>query len=300
MKPPCKNNHRPAAIPVRALHCVIAMALTLTATGCGHYVAPMRGADMSLFGGRASADVRRQQTDPGINRMLDRQPLAQFPASLAVVRVQAPGYRSYRCESYGRGRYSVVTTRDIETDEHFQRLQTLPQIDGVSPVNRLLVSHDLQSDDELRRAAAALHADLLLVYTIDTTFRSDDKAVPLTVFTLGLFPGKVARVVTTASAVLLDTRNGYVYSVVEGTDKTTQLANAWTNEQAVEDSRRRTELKAFDSMLDQFEKAWPHVVARYAHRIPQPRPHRAQPRMSQPVLPGYRPHTPPGPRYDTP
>ena len=271
----------------------IAVVLTLTAYGCSRYVTPDRGADMSLFGGPAGGDIRRERTDAGINRMLDRQPLAQFPAALAVVRVQAPGYRSYQCESYGRGQYSIVTTRDIETEDHFQRLAALPQIHGVAPVNRLLVSYDLQSDYDVRRAAAALQADLLLVYTLDTTFRSDDRTVPLTVFTLGLFPGKVARVVTTASAVLADTRNGYVYSVVEGTEKTNQVANAWTNRQAVEDARRRTESKAFDSMLGEFEKAWPQVVAQYANRTPQPRPRGVEPYRFKPVMPGY------GRRYDT-
>jgi hypothetical protein len=62
---------------------------------------------------------------------------------------------------------------------------------------------------------------VLLVYTLDTTFVVEDKAAPLSVVSLGLFPNHLARVVCTASAVLMDTRNGYVYGVAEGTARRT-------------------------------------------------------------------------------
>src|SRR5258706_577198 len=82
-------------------------------------------------------------------------------------------------------------------------------------------------------------ADMLLVYAVDTTFRGQDNAAPLSVITLGLSPNQQAQVVCTASAVLMDTRNGYIYGVAEATDRGTQLTSAWTSGSAVDQARTR-------------------------------------------------------------
>ena len=83
------------------------------------------------------------------------------------------------------------------------------------------------SDLELREAAAALHADIVLIYTIDTGFQVEDHLSPLSVVTLGLSPNQTAQIVTTATAVLMDTRNGYIYGYSEATEHGFQLTNAW-------------------------------------------------------------------------
>ena len=72
--------------------------------------------------------------------------------------------------------------------EQIARLERLPMVRGLAPIGRVLLPFDLNSDRELRQAAAELHADMLLIYTLDTTFVVDDKALPLTVITLGLSP----------------------------------------------------------------------------------------------------------------
>src|SRR5206468_8119095 len=64
----------------------------LILTGCGtHYVTPGAGAKMEMFGGATPAE-QAAGTDGGIATILDKKPLASFPASVAIVRVQAPGY----------------------------------------------------------------------------------------------------------------------------------------------------------------------------------------------------------------
>jgi hypothetical protein len=230
--------------------------------GCGvHYATPSRGADMSLFGGD---DARLQQiTDRKVQAALDTKPTARFPVTLAVVRVQEPGYRSRTARGCGSGEYSVVTTRDIEEDEDFNAIADLDRITGVATVNRLLLPAQLSDDRELRAAAAAVHADMLLLYTLDTAFTTEDGMRPLTVLTLGLFPTKHVRINTTASALLLDTRTGYIYGVAEASAAGTQLANAWTSRDAADQARRRTERKAFGQLVGQFAHAWGEVVAIY-------------------------------------
>jgi hypothetical protein len=111
-----------------------------------------------------------------------------------------------------------------------------------------------------------MHADVLLIYTLDTTFLVEDKVAPLTVVTLGLSPNQQAKVVCTASALLMDTRNGYLYGLAEATDRQDQLASAWTSGAAVDQARRRTETKAFSKLVAELEKTWAGVVQTYASR----------------------------------
>src|SRR5262249_34053329 len=153
-------------------------------TGCASYVTPGRGADMKAIApAAATLQGDRRPTDP-IEQAFDRKPLAHFPAGVAVVRVQAPGYTSATAQGWGEGQFSIVTTRDVEKDEQFDRIAKLPQLRGVAPLSRLLVSGKLDSDVPLRQAAAQLQADLLLIYTFDTVFTTEDKAAPISVITL--------------------------------------------------------------------------------------------------------------------
>jgi len=97
-----------------------------------------------------------------IQELLERKPAAPFPARIAVVRVQTPGSYSHSNKSFGRGRYSVVTTQDVERDEHFERIGKLEMVAGVATLNRLVIPANLNSDKQLRQAAAAVKTDLLV------------------------------------------------------------------------------------------------------------------------------------------
>lgn len=243
--------------------CSIALFLVaaLNLGACTHYRTPGAGADFRALGiTPAEADAA---TDVSIASRLSLKPLAAFPASIAAIRVQGARYWSYSSSGYGRGQFTVVTTRDVETEEQFNRIASLPMVRGLAAVNRFVLSDDISSERQLREAAASVHADLTLLYTFDTQF-GDEQIVPaLGFFTLGLFPDREARVRTTASAALIDTRNGYIYGLAESTVKTEQLANAWTSEQAVDQSRRRAETKAFDQLVGEIEQMWTGVLAQY-------------------------------------
>jgi hypothetical protein len=233
---------------------VLAVLMLFMLAGCGmNYVTPGGPANLREL---AAADASIRET-------LKRTPAAQFPARLAVARVQDAGYRSWTCKGYGTGRYSLVTCRDLEEDEHINALNALPRLDGVVMVNRLLVGSELNDDHALRQAAASVHANLLLIYTLDTQFTTDDGMRPLSVISLGLFPTKNVRVGTTASAVLMDTSTGYIYGTAEATDRQRQLANAWTSGDAADQVRRRTEREAVTRLLDAFRDAWPKVIREY-------------------------------------
>ena len=79
--------------------------------------------------------------------------------------------------------------------------QSLPLVAGVAFLNRLLLSERLESTKDLRQAAATLKTDMLLIYSIDTSFNVENTDVgPLGIITLGFLPTKNARVTATASA----------------------------------------------------------------------------------------------------
>ncbi|MFI4862078.1 MAG: hypothetical protein ACIAXF_15535 [Phycisphaerales bacterium JB063] len=237
----------------------------LMLTGCSTYAVAPQGADMALFG-VVDEQARAEQTDWGVRDALALQPLARFPTAIAVARVQSAAYSSRsHGVSYGRGAYTVVTTRTVEQDADFAKVGQLEHVTGVAPLNRLLLASNLRSDAELRTAAARLHADLLLIYTFDTAVFSGDSDSPLDVVTLGFLPGKEARVVTTASAVLMGTHNGYIYATAEATSETSHRANTWTSERKVDEARFATEAEAFGELIDAFVSAWPGVAQHYAN-----------------------------------
>src|SRR5436305_3571315 len=228
-------------------------------TGCASsYATPGRAADFNAMG-----LTRDQLTDTSISQTLSKVPLAQFPCGVAAVRVQAPDYHAEGVETWGQGKYCVVTTRDLEGNE-FEKLAKLPGVDGIVTLNRLVLPHELNSDMELRQAAANLHADMLLVYTIDTAFNLKDEAEALTVLTLGVSPNQVVHMISTASAVLLDTRNGYVYGFAEATERQDQLANGWGATATIDAARRRTESKAFQKLQMQLDNSWQEIFKKYS------------------------------------
>ncbi len=202
--------------------------------------------------------------EPDIQKAVGRKAAAPFPAKLAIARLQAPDYGSYGSQGYGGGSYSVMTT--TEQEEQIERIRRLPMIAGVVPVNqRVLLPPQLESIGDLRLAASSMGADLLLVYTLDTSFRvSEADIAPLARVVLGFAPIGDVVVASKASSVIYDVQSGFVYGVVEGTGHHRCLASAWRSEKAAEQSRLKAERIAFERLLDELEGIWGSVLREHA------------------------------------
>lgn len=221
---------------------------------CSTYTTP--GAGVSLGG--------IVEGDDDIATTMARQPAMTFPARLAVVRVAAPGYRSASNDSIGTGAFGVVTTRDIETDESFARLGRMPGVAAVAPVSRLLVPATLGTTRDLRTAAAQLRADAVLIYTIDTRFRTESAALgPLQTIALGFLPSKKAVVTSTCAFMVVDVRTGFIYGTGETTATEDQRSNVWGSENAIEAARLRAERRAFEDGLNEISTLWASIVAEH-------------------------------------
>ncbi len=120
-----------------------------------------------------------------------------------------------------------------------------------------------------------MRANLLLIYTFDTDINVASMGSPIDLVTLGFLPSQCAEAVTTATASLVDTRNGYVYATAEATATADRRANTWTRSSAVDRSRQRTQAEAFDKLVDAFVQSWDGVLAEHspAARVTAPGQH---------------------------
>lgn len=224
--------------------------------GCGTtYIPPGAKANLQAF------------APTGIQDAFAAVPTNPFPASIALVRVQGPSYHNYYLSQQGGAvpgaRYTVVTAREIEEERHLERLRQLDQVAGIVALNRMLLPPDLNSEQQIREAAARLQADLIILYTFDTVFFDHDRATTLSVITLGLAPTRKITATTTVSALLLDTRTGYVYSAYEASHRESVTSTSWASGDAADSTRRNTEKVAFDAIVEQFVQSWPTLLAKH-------------------------------------
>ena len=251
-----------AAIRLNVLLGFVGLLLVLGGCHTSRYVTPGGPADLNALG--ISASEAAKLTDVEIAARMARRPAASFPAALAVIRVQGEGYRNYSSVGYGVGRCTIVTNRDLENQADMQTINSLPMVRGIAMVNRLVAPPKIDSEMGLRAAAAELHADILLLYTFDTVFRTETTVPALGVITLGLFPNERARVTSTVSAVFIDVRTGYIYGTAEATHMTSRITNAWNTADAVDKTRRECEIAAYKQLLPQLSEVWSGIVSAYA------------------------------------
>ena len=247
--------HNPASISILvSLTALISMPLA----GCQDGYVNTGGADLRAFG--LEAPNHRLDEDAST----EPQPQAQFPATIAVVRVQAQEYRHRSARTYDAGGYTIVTTRDVETDDRFKSFAADPTIRALVPLNHLALPAHISGPADLRLAARRLNADMLLIYTLDSSSEVVHHVPELSVVTLGLMPEGESQARCTASAILLDARSGYVYALSEASDSQKRLTSAWGSDSAERKAVIAAEQRAFHELLDDLAVRWREVAELYA------------------------------------
>jgi hypothetical protein len=250
---------------LQAGRCWLALPLFLIVvlTGCSTYVTPGGPAPLNAVSRAAGAD---SQAKAGF----DRKPAARFPAHLVATRVQAAGYRSYSSHGYGSGKYSVVTVRDVESAADYQRITGWKGVAQLGTLNRMLLPERIESVDDLRGAAAQLQADIVLLYTVDTQFIDRNSSALLTTISLGFGPTHEVQINSTASALFVDVRTGFVYGAAEASSSQANLSSVWRSASAADEARQAAEKAAFRKLMDELEPTWAGIANRYGQAPAQP------------------------------
>jgi len=231
-------------------------------SGCSSYITPGRGADLARLAPE-SQTLQEGRSKERRSETAQREPKAAFPAHVAVVRVQEPSYKSMTNEGIGKGRYSVVTVRDIERDEDFERLTKLPLLAKIAPLSRMQLPASFESSKELRQAALELHADMILIYTVDTVFSEADESTPLSAVALGAGSTADVRITTCISALLIDARTGYLYSTIEEAAHERETSSSLSSTEVCDRLRLKIERRAFERFLYRVEEQWLKVVEKH-------------------------------------
>lgn len=226
-----------------------ALALALTATvffsGCASYVnSPKAHA--------ALAGKREAFSHALISRAYNAKPTMRFPAAVAV----AP-----------QGHEAVMQLRALDALGKLDSLKTLPDLRGLPLVSGLVesnVSHadaTNVSDLRLREAAARLHADAVLLVTIETNATDGQIFAPLTVATLGLFPNNRYEIISTGLAALVDTRTGYVYGTLEKSAAKSGILMVAGSDESLEHRKQQAQREAMEKLVKEFPDFWQRIVA---------------------------------------
>ncbi len=229
-------------------------ALTLTLTtiaflsGCSSYI-------NSPAARSAVAGKREAFSHQLISRAYNAQPTMRFPAAVAV----AP-----------HGSEAIMHLRALDALGKLEPLKTLPQLRALPMVSGLVESNIRHSDESnvsdlrLREAAARLHADAVLLISVETNATNGEVFAPLTTATLGLFPNNRYEIIATGLAALVDTRTGYVYGTLEKSAAKTGVVMVAGSDESLQRRKQQAQRMAMEKLLKEFPSFWSGVVA--AHR----------------------------------
>jgi len=188
-----------------------------------------------------------------------------FPASIAVARVQAPEFRADPpLQSRNGGHFSVVTSDQGSASGLLKGISAWPVVAGVSVIDPSTLPEAFNSPGDLRLAAAKLSADVLLIYTVDTSFRVRGQAYgPGYSIPVGTTkPDGDTGITVTASAVFKDVRTGATLASASAVAVASDVASAWPSVKMIDRKRQDTEHKAIELMLTDAQNQWTDIVAR--------------------------------------
>ena len=244
------------------------MAIVGCGTGSGNgYAVPRDSDGAGIMDSGSISKGRSDKVDDKVGTYIlgsrKNKPISSeelFPVNIAVSRV------SYN--NAGKSDFRVITTRDLEQQEHYEMLGKMVGVDSIAPINYMMVPEGCSNVTDLCKAAEVLNADMLMVYTLETSNKTKTYDIgPLAAVTLGFTPNRMEYVTSTASAILLDVRTGFVYATFEGSWSNKHNASIWSEYEIRTNLSIDTQQKAFDVLINTIVKAWPEVVSKNKYRV---------------------------------
>ncbi len=219
----------------------LAATASIFAAGCTQYHTPGGPADLRVLGlGAESASAAMTM------------PVSSL---IAVVRVQAPDYRSMTRSGVTAGAVSMVLDADSEDAVDLQRLGKMYAVRGTIGLNRMVMPAQITGLADLREAGRAAGADALFVYTLDTKFSTPADVGYGEQLRLGV-ANNSAKVETVASGVFLEVKSGQIFGQIQTNAKANVNADDFSAPAVVDRARRNAERAAFGALTREAEARW--------------------------------------------
>ena len=239
-------------------HWGLALALPMALAGCTTTTQYTSGAEYLRGYQESSVKPNTQSTatatpyiDQQVRETASIEPSLQFPARIGLARIE-------------RGRLISIPADEAQ-DWNDMREELGPDYGDFIPVSPLIaamVNHNTRSHstkslvDSIRRASARQHLDHVLIYEV--TDISDQKsnalrAADLTVLGLFILPSRDVKVDTTATAMLIDVRNGYPYGSTSTFASKDTLTSFAASQGRKSELRDLTRVKAVDALTDEVQ-----------------------------------------------
>jgi len=187
---------------------LLLVTAALVFAGCATTAQYTSGSDYLARSASSPITTQSVGTDAAVREIAAVEPDLRFPARIGLARIE-------------RGQLVGMPADEAQSwAENAEKLGSdFGQFIPVSPLIADMVSSQRHPDhdsvvDHIRRGAARQHLDYVITYEVSNTSGSDGNALRLADLTiLGLFvlPSRDLKAEATASAILLDVRNGYPY-----------------------------------------------------------------------------------------
>jgi hypothetical protein len=190
-------------------HFALTVTAALTLAACETTTQYTSGADYLSHYQDTHITTQSTKTDLAVRDIAAVEPDLQFPARIGLARIG--------------DRQNLTSVPFDEAESWREAAESLgPSFGEFIPVSPLVANSVSSLDqrqsttviDHIRRGAARQHLDYVIAYEVTDIAKSDGNALRLADLTvLGLFilPSRDLKVEATASAILLDVRNGYPY-----------------------------------------------------------------------------------------
>ena len=203
---------------------VILISTAIIVSGCGTTAQYTSGADYLSKYSDATSHYN-SQIDRDVREIANIEPTLTFPARIGLARVENGNLTSIPADE-------AASWADLTNELGASYGEIVP----VSPLIAAMVDPYVKSHkstktvvDHIRRGAARQHLDHVLIYEV--TNKADRKSnslrvTDLTVLGLFIMPSRKVEIDSTASAMLIDVRNGYPYGTASAYAEKSSVSTA--------------------------------------------------------------------------
>ncbi|CAN5700970.1 hypothetical protein BH11PLA1_BH11PLA1_08470 [soil metagenome] len=172
-------------------------------------------------------------------------PRTRLPAVIALACVGYDWNNAFQVKPFGPAGDAVS----------LNELKRLPQVRDVVMLDPLAAG-DSKSINDVRRAAAELGADVLVLVSVDPVHKPESAFPGVALVTLGMVPDRNVQVDLTAAALMIDVATGTRLGVARATADASRVSNAWGANGAGIDAETDAARDAYRQLVGEMKAVW--------------------------------------------